>query len=55
MFETEHAGRRLVEGQVLQFGRVRRVIGRDGVDDTSAKRVAQSLDVTALRAAAGGP
>ena len=45
MFETQHAGRGLVEGQVLQFRRVRGVIGRDGVDDAAAKRVAQSLDV----------
>ena len=37
--EPEHARRGLVEGLVLALGRVRRVVGRDGVDDAVDERL----------------
>jgi len=40
VLEPEHPGRCLVEGEVLQFGRVGRVIGRDGVDHPTTQGVA---------------
>ena len=45
LFETKHAGRCLVEGKILQLGRVRCVVGSDGVEVTTAQRLAQRRDV----------
>ena len=56
VLEPEHPRRRFVEGQVLRFGRVRRVVRRHGVDVAATQRRSQSASTSlAAREAAGAP